>query len=84
VRRVSNPRLPRTASRAIGLWREAFEKNPHLTDLALNLGRGLCTAGDAKGAREVVERALQHNPDSRAAIRLRAALSDSACTTAAR
>jgi len=66
-------------ARALALWRDAFENNPHLTDLALNLARGLCTTGDAKGARQVVERALRHNPDSRAATGLLAALSDTAC-----
>jgi len=66
-------------TRALALWRDAFENNPQLTDLALNLARGLCTTGDAKGARQVVERALRHNPDSRAATGLLAALSDTAC-----
>ena len=64
---------------ALALWRDAFDKNPQLTELGLDFANGLCDAGDAKGARLVVERALQHNPDSSDARRLLASLTDTAC-----
>jgi predicted Zn-dependent protease len=66
-------------SRAVGLWRAAFENNPQLTDLGLNLGKGLCGIGDTIGARRAVQRALQHNPDSRSARQLMTTLTDSVC-----
>jgi tetratricopeptide (TPR) repeat protein len=66
-------------SRALDLWRTAFDNNPQLTDLGLNLGKGLCDAGDTIGARQAVQRALQHNPDSRPARQLMTTLTDSVC-----
>jgi Tfp pilus assembly protein PilF len=62
-------------TRALAIWREAFDKNPQLTDLGLNLARGLCAAEDADAARQVVRRALQHNPDAGAARQLLSELS---------
>jgi hypothetical protein len=49
--------------RAIELWRRAFENNPQLSDIGIDLGRTLCAGGDASGARDVLERVLAHNPD---------------------
>jgi superkiller protein 3 len=60
---------------SLPLWRSAFENNPQLSDLGLNLSRALCAAGDGRGAREAVERVIRHNPDLGAARRLRADLS---------
>lgn len=44
-------------SAALDLWRDAFDRNPHLTELALNLARGRCAAGDAAGVRAVLQEA---------------------------
>jgi tetratricopeptide (TPR) repeat protein len=66
-------------SRALALWRPAFDNNPQLTDLGLDLARGLCDAGDTSGARRVVQRALEHNPDSRSARQLMTTVTDSVC-----
>jgi len=67
-------------SRAIDLWRPAFANNPHLSDLGLNLANGLCAAGDATAARQVLERVLKHNPDHGAARDLLSETSDARCT----
>jgi Tfp pilus assembly protein PilF len=64
---------------ALELWRDAFDRNPQLTDLGMNLATGLCADGNAGAARQAVERALQHNPDSGAARRLLSELHDTAC-----
>jgi Tfp pilus assembly protein PilF len=48
---------------ALDLWRAAFDKNPHLSEIGVNLGRGLCGVGDAEGARAALQRVLTHNPD---------------------
>ena len=49
--------------RAMTLWRTTFEGHPQLSEIGLNLGMGLCAAGDADGAKAVLERVLTHNPD---------------------
>jgi Tfp pilus assembly protein PilF len=49
---------------AVALWRTAFETNPHLTDIGVNLARVLCAIGDGEGAQAALTRALTHNPDS--------------------
>ena len=59
-------------ARAVTLWRPAFAKNPQLTELGVNLGRALCADGDPTGARQVLQRVLQHNPDSSTARQLMA------------
>jgi len=64
---------------ALALWRDAFDRNPQLTELGLNLARGLCTAGQADAARQTVKRALEHNPDAAAARTLLSELSASSC-----
>jgi Flp pilus assembly protein TadD len=64
---------------ALKLWRDAFDKNPQLTDLAVNLGGSLCASGDLAGARQVLERALRHNPDSGAARRLLSGVTERTC-----
>ena len=48
---------------SLELWRTAFENNPQLSEIGVNLGRGLCAVGDADGARAVLQRVLKHNPD---------------------
>jgi Flp pilus assembly protein TadD len=50
-------------NRALDLWRPAFDKNPQLSELGVNLGRGLCATGDAAGAMSVLQRVLKHDPD---------------------
>jgi Tfp pilus assembly protein PilF len=50
-------------ARAIELWRPAFDNNPQLSELGVNLANGLCAAGDAAAARHVLQRVLKHNPD---------------------
>ena len=49
---------------ALELWRDAFAENPQLSDLGINLAKGLCAAGDESAARDVVRRILEHDPDS--------------------
>jgi Tfp pilus assembly protein PilF len=49
---------------ALELWRDAFAENPQLSDLGLNLAKGLCAGGDSSRARDVVRRVLEHDPDS--------------------
>jgi Tfp pilus assembly protein PilF len=65
--------------RALALWRDAFDRHPQLTDLGLNLARGLCTAGQADAARQIVRRALEHNPDDAVARTLLSELTTSNC-----
>ena len=65
--------------RAIELWRPAFDKNPQLSDLGVNLANGLCAAGNAAAARQVLERVLQHNPDLGAARALLSDATDAGC-----
>ncbi len=65
--------------RAIELWRAAFDNNPHLSELGINLANGLCAAGDAAAAREVLERVLKHNPDLGAARTLLSDTTDARC-----
>ena len=48
---------------SLGLWRTAFDDNPQLSELGVNLGNALCALGDANGARAVLHRVLKHNPD---------------------
>jgi len=48
---------------ALELWRTTFQNNPQLSEIGLNLGRGLCAVGDADGARAALHRVLKHNPD---------------------
>jgi Tfp pilus assembly protein PilF len=50
-------------TQAIELWRPAFDNNPQLSDLGVNLANGLCAAGEAAAARQVLQRVLKHNPD---------------------
>jgi Flp pilus assembly protein TadD len=50
-------------TRAIALWRPAFDNNPQLSELGVNLANGLCAAGDAAAARQVLQRVVKHNPD---------------------
>jgi Tfp pilus assembly protein PilF len=50
-------------NRALDLWRPAFDKNPQLSELGVNLGRGLCATGDAAGAMSALQRVLKHDPD---------------------
>lgn len=65
--------------RALVLWREAFEDNPQLSELGLNLAMGLCAAGDVSGARRVVQRVLAHDPDLQAARALLASTMAGRC-----
>jgi len=48
---------------SLDLWRTAFGNNPQLSEIGVNLGRGLCAAGDADGARAALQRVLKHDPD---------------------
>jgi predicted CXXCH cytochrome family protein len=48
---------------SLALWRAAFETNPQLSEIGVNLSRGLCAQGDAAGATTVLRRVLRHNPD---------------------
>ena len=50
-------------SQSLELWRTAFDKNPQLSEIGVNLGKGLCAVGDADGARATLQRVLKHNPD---------------------
>ncbi len=68
-----------TLGRALELWRDAFRLHPQLTELGLNLANGLCATGDAGEAREVVQRALLHNPDSGAARTLLNSVNERNC-----
>ena len=49
--------------KALDLWRKAFDNNPQLSEIGVNLGRLLCGTGDAAGARATLQRVLTHNPD---------------------
>ena len=62
---ASGPSTPAQRSVAcLDLWRKAFESNPQLSELGVNLGKLLCGIGDADGARAVLRRVLTHDPDS--------------------
>ena len=50
-------------TQSLALWRAAFETNPQLSEIGVNLSRGLCAQGDAAGATTVLQRVLRHNPD---------------------
>ena len=62
--------------RALTLWRDTFDKNPQLTDLGVNLATALCASGDLATARQVVQRALTHNPDAGTARQLLSTLTE--------
>jgi hypothetical protein len=47
----------------LDMWRNAFDRNPQLSELGVNLSRLLCDTGDADEARAVLQRVLKHNPD---------------------
>ena len=64
---------------ALDLWRPAFDKNPYLTALGIDLARGLCDSGNGNEARRVAERALRHNPDSAATRQLVSELATNGC-----
>jgi predicted CXXCH cytochrome family protein len=49
---------------AIALWRPAFERNPDMIDLGVNLALGQCLGGDRDGATSVLHRILRFSPDS--------------------
>jgi hypothetical protein len=49
---------------AIGLWRPAFDRNPDMIDLGVNLAMGECLQGDRSAAAAVLNRVLRFNPDS--------------------
>jgi predicted CXXCH cytochrome family protein len=66
--------------RAIELWRPAFDNNPQLSELGLNLANGLCASGDAAGARQVLRRVLNHAPDLGAARTLLSEATEAHCT----
>jgi Tfp pilus assembly protein PilF len=68
-----------TLSKALALWQDAFDRNPQLTELGLNLARGLCTDGQAEAARQTVRRALEHDPDAEGARALLSELTSSSC-----
>jgi Flp pilus assembly protein TadD len=50
-------------AQSLTLWRAAFATHPELSEIGINLGRGLCLQGDAAGATAVLQRVLRHNPD---------------------
>jgi Tfp pilus assembly protein PilF len=64
---------------SLELWRTAFADNPQLSELGVNLGRGLCALGDADGARAVLHRVLKHNPDVGLARSALAAITQRGC-----
>jgi Tfp pilus assembly protein PilF len=67
-------------TRAIELWRPAFDKNPQLSELGVNLANGWCATGNAAAARQVLQRVLQHNPDLGVARALLSDATDARCT----
>jgi Tfp pilus assembly protein PilF len=64
---------------AVDLWRTAFQKNPQLSEIGVNLGRELCEIGDAEGARAALQRVLTHNPDFPVARQALADVAQSGC-----
>lgn len=48
---------------AVTLWRPAFERNPYLSEIGINLATALCATGDTPEARAALQRVLTHNPD---------------------
>ena len=64
---------------ALSLWRTAFDKNPQLTPLGIDLARGLWESGNGNEARAVARPALRHNPDSSATRQLVSELATSGC-----
>jgi hypothetical protein len=65
---------------ALDLWRNAFDKNPQLSAIGVNLGRALCGIGDADGARAALQRVLKHNPDLTIARQALAEVTERGCT----
>jgi hypothetical protein len=66
---------------ALELWRNAFDKNPQLSAIGVNLGRALCGIGDADGARAALQRVLRHNPDLAIAREALADVMQRGCTS---
>ncbi len=64
---------------SLELWRTTFENNPQLSEIGVNLGRGLCVVGDADGARAVLQRVLKHNPDMGVARQALAEIAQRGC-----
>jgi predicted CXXCH cytochrome family protein len=56
--------------------RSAFERNPDVAGLAMNLARVECIAGDGAAAREALDRTLVYNPGVGSVKQLRAELGD--------
>jgi tetratricopeptide (TPR) repeat protein len=53
----------------LDMWRNAFDRNPQLSELGVNLSRLLCDTGDADEARAVLQRVLKHNRISNCGLR---------------
>jgi hypothetical protein len=66
-------------TQSLALWRTAFETNPQLSEIGVNLSRALCAQGDASGAATVLQRALRHNPDLTIARQALAEITKTGC-----
>jgi len=52
-----------SATRALGLWRDAFQRAPWRSSIGINLARLSCNLGDREEAEQSLRRVLQFNPD---------------------
>ena len=48
---------------AVQLWQGAFEREPHRSEIGLNLAVAFCESGQVQDARNYVQRVLSFNPD---------------------
>jgi predicted CXXCH cytochrome family protein len=61
-------------TRALGVWRPAFERHPDASELGVDVALAMCKSGDWKDAEEAVQTVLEHNPDFQPARDIGAAL----------
>jgi predicted CXXCH cytochrome family protein len=50
-------------SRALTVWRPAFDRHPEASELGVDIALATCKAGDWKGAEDELRIVLEHNPD---------------------
>jgi Tetratricopeptide repeat/Cytochrome c554 and c-prime len=67
-------------TRSLELWRNVVDRNPHLSEIGVNFGIGLCAVGDAEAAKAALQRVLKHNPDFGLARQALADLAERGCS----
>jgi predicted Zn-dependent protease len=61
-------------TRAMDVWRPAFDHHPEASELGVDLAVAMCQSGDWKDAESALRTVLEHNPDFPSAREIAAAL----------